>query len=63
MEECIAQCCKNKRCDIAFMLESDCYGVTCKTRQLCGTKPAKHVEKYKPRIAYLETDEDKDEGK
>lgn len=63
MNECIDRCCKRKQCDVAFMLGNDCYGVTCKTKQLCGTKPAKDVEKYRPRIAYLESDQGQKMGK
>ena len=53
MSHCISSCCQQKRCDVAFMLGNDCYGVKCKTKHLCGTTPAKHVKKYRPRLAYM----------
>ena len=62
MEECIGQCCKQTRCDVAFMLDNECYGVTCKSKQLCGTKPAKNIEKYKPKIAYLQLSQEPTKG-
>ncbi|XP_028405506.1 uncharacterized protein LOC114528113 isoform X2 [Dendronephthya gigantea] len=53
MSHCISFCCEQKHCDVAFMLGKDCYGVQCKTKHLCGTTPAKHVRKYRPRLAYM----------
>ena len=53
MSHCISSCCQQKHCDVAFMLGNDCYGVKCKTKHLCGTTPAKHVKKYRPRLAYM----------
>ena len=57
MGDCISSCCQQQhKCDVAFMLEDDCYGVKCKTKHLCGTTPAKHVKKYRPRLAYMHSD-------
>lgn len=56
MSQCISSCCQKKHCDVAFMLGNDCYGVMCKTKHLCVTTPAKHVKKYRPRLAYMHSD-------
>ena len=42
MKDCILHCCedKTKKCNLAFMLGTSCYSITCKTKELCDTIPA-----------------------
>jgi len=45
VRECIGHCCENKICEVALMINNDCYGVDCFTRELCQGIPlhSKHL--------------------
>ena len=51
--ECISYCCISKTCDAAFLLLNRCFLVTCKSKMLCQSVPAKNVE-FRPRVIYIE---------
>jgi len=51
--ECISQCCFSKTCDAAFLLSNRCFLVTCRSKTLCQSVPAKNV-KFRPRVIYIE---------
>ena len=51
--ECISHCCVSKTCDAAFLLSNRCFLVTCKSKVLCQSVPAKNVE-LRPRVIYIE---------
>ena len=50
-------------CDVAFMLEGECYGVSCVNDSLCETRPARNPARYNPKIAYVYHDKKKDQGR
>ena len=41
MPQCVSQCCKMKGCDVAFMVNKDCYSVLCKSLESCVPKKNK----------------------
>lgn len=51
--ECISQCCISKTCDAVFLLLNRCFLVTCKSKMLCQSIPAKNIE-FRPRVIYIE---------
>ena len=51
--ECISQCCLSKTCDAAFLLLNRCFLVTCKSRTLCDSVPAKTLT-FRPRVIYMQ---------
>ncbi len=54
--ECMSFCCDSKDCDLAFMIDSDCYGVKCKDPSNCKTRTARPT-KYRPMIAFKKSTE------
>lgn len=52
MQECIGKTCELGRGDLAFMLGSYCYSVSCSSGRVCQTIPAQ-PSKFYPRIAFL----------
>lgn len=56
IEECMGYCCESKECDLAFMIDKDCYGVKCKDPSNCKTRPARPT-KYRPIIAFKKSSE------
>lgn len=50
MEMCMQFCCKKSRCDLAFMIEDDCYSVACSAKDKCEPRKARPTHFY-PRIA------------
>lgn len=52
MQECIGKTCELGRGDLAFMLGSYCYSVSCSSDRVCQTIPAQ-PSKFYPRIAFL----------
>ena len=53
MSICTQRCCIKDACDVAFMLEGECYGVTCVNDSLCETRPARNPARYNPKIVYV----------
>ena len=51
--ECISQCCFSKTCDAAFLLLNRCFLVTCKSKRLCESVPAKTLT-FRPRVIYMQ---------
>ena len=51
--ECISQCCLAKTCDAVVLLLNRCFLVTCKTRKLCDSVPAKTLT-FRPRVIYMQ---------
>lgn len=52
MDECQDICCKDKKCQVAFMLGKTCYSVTCKNKDLCEHTKAPPTD-YNPQLAYV----------
>ena len=52
MQECLRICCIAKSCDLAFMLGSHCFSVSCKTQALCEVVTARS-SMYNPEVAYI----------
>lgn len=63
MSVCTQRCCIKDACDVAFMLEGECYGVTCVNDSLCETRPARNPARYSPKIVYVHRDKKKDKGR
>ncbi|KAJ7382468.1 hypothetical protein OS493_034629 [Desmophyllum pertusum] len=51
--ECISQCCVSETCDAAFLLSNRCFLVSCKSKPLCESVPAKNLA-FRPRVIYIE---------
>ncbi|XP_022798423.1 uncharacterized protein LOC111336565 isoform X1 [Stylophora pistillata] len=60
MSICTQRCCMKNACDVAFMLENECYGVSCLNESLCESRPARNPARYNPRIVYVYHDKKKD---
>ena len=60
---CVQRCCNNQSCDVAFLLENECYGVSCLNDKLCETRRARNPQRYNPEIAYVYHGKAKDKGK
>ena len=52
-DQCKQKCCENGRCNIAFKIQDDCYGVACYSRQSCRTRPAKNANVFTPEMALM----------
>ena len=52
-DQCKQKCCDNERCNIAFKIQDDCYGVACYSRQSCRTRPAKNANVFTPEMALM----------
>lgn len=52
MEQCQDICCKDKKCNVAFMLDKTCYSVTCKNKDLCQHTKAPPTD-FNPQLSYL----------
>ncbi len=56
MSACVRLCCGDKNCDAAFMLETNCYAVTCLEEDLCTPVHAKKsgaLISLNPKISYI----------
>ena len=51
--ECISHCCVSNSCDAAFLLSNRCFLVSCKSKTLCQSVPAKNLA-FRPRVVYIE---------
>lgn len=58
MEDCKARCCQDKKCNIAFKIQSDCYGVRCYSKDSCRTRLAKNSNLFMPMLTMLRPIED-----
>lgn len=52
ISQCISACGRQPDCDLAFMLGTQCYAVSCKSELLCSTKPA-YSAFYNPAIVFV----------
>ena len=52
ISQCISACGRQPDCDVAFMLGTQCYAVSCHTKTLCLTKPA-YSAFYNPVIVFV----------
>ena len=52
MDHCIEMCCSNKRCDLAILENSECYGVDCK-HQKCLLAPVMKPSAEESNVALL----------
>jgi len=52
-DECKQKCCHDSRCNIAFKIQEDCYGVQCFSRESCRTRPAKNSNIFTPEMALM----------
>ena len=53
---CIRLCCGRKDCDVALMLEANCYAVNCYNEDLCQTVLARKsglLTNLSPRLSYI----------
>ena len=62
MSICSERCCLKDTCDVAFMLEGECYGVSCVNESMCETRPARNPSRYNPKVAYIHHEKAKDKG-
>lgn len=51
MPGCMAKCCEDKKCDIAYYVDSKCYAVKCTTKDAC--KPIAVGDKPKNKIPLI----------
>ena len=35
MKDCLGKCCSANKCDLAYLIDSDCYAVKCFSPELC----------------------------
>ena len=56
MSTCIRMCCGRKDCDVAFMLEANCYAVNCYNEDLCQPVLARKsglLTNLSPKLSYI----------
>ena len=56
MTSCIRMCCGKKKCDVAMMLERNCYAVHCYNDMLCKPVRARHsglLANLNPKLSYI----------
>ena len=63
MRQCVNLCCKDKQCNVAFMVDTTCYTVSCYTFEKCVMVPASKTAKLTSLLAYVikKTDIDRKE--
>ena len=42
MDECVGHCCGSKKCDVAFMVNNNCYLVKCHNAESCVVKQSEN---------------------
>lgn len=52
MDECQDICCRDEKCNVAFMLGKTCYSVACKSKELCEHSKAPPTD-YNPQLSYV----------
>eukprot|EP00112_Aurelia_sp_Birch-Aquarium-sp1_P018965 Seg4600.1 transcript_id=Seg4600.1/GoldUCD/mRNA.D3Y31 product="hypothetical protein" protein_id=Seg4600.1/GoldUCD/D3Y31 len=52
MRQCVAQCCRIQGCDVAFMVNRECYSVLCKSLDSCAPKQ-NEMESMHTLVAYV----------
>lgn len=52
IEECKAFCCAEDTCNVAFLIRTNCFLVSCKDYDSCKVKPA-ISDYYRPKLAYV----------
>ena len=52
IDQCIRHCCHDDKCDVAFMIQGNCYAVQCADIEGCQVKRAK-PSAYNPTVAYV----------
>lgn len=64
MEDCASICCRNRSCDLAYMVGNNCYSVHCFSKELCQVQTASPLA-LNPTIAYVlrYKGSNKDQGK
>ena len=53
MRQCVDLCCKDKLCDVSFMVGTTCYTVSCYTLEKCQMIPASKKAKLTSQLAYV----------
>ena len=52
LTECVDICCRSKACDVAFMLRSNCFSVSCYGEKVCEAVRARSSS-YNPKLVYI----------
>jgi len=58
MKTCVHLCCAKSRCDLAIVLNDQCFALSCYTPSLCEMTKA-FSKAYRPTLAYILKNEDK----
>ncbi|XP_057304779.1 uncharacterized protein LOC130641823 isoform X2 [Hydractinia symbiolongicarpus] len=53
MRQCVDLCCKDKLCDVSFMVEKTCYTVSCYSFEKCQMIPASRQATLPSQLAYV----------
>lgn len=52
VEDCIEKCCREKTCEVAFLVDNKCHSVECYGDELCQSVPVED-EKFSPTVVYM----------
>lgn len=52
IEDCIENCCGEKTCEVAFMVDNKCHSVECYGDELCQSLPVEDG-KFSPTVVYM----------
>lgn len=52
VEDCIEKCCREKTCEVAFLVDSKCHSIECYGDELCQTFPVED-ETFSPTVVYM----------
>eukprot|EP00794_Sanderia_malayensis_P017447 gene17447-19192_t len=53
MRMCVDLCCKDKKCDVAFMVGKTCYTISCSSFDFCQMVPSKKGPNISTQLAYV----------
>ena len=52
VEDCIEKCCREKNCEVAFLVDNKCHSVECYGDELCQSVPLED-ETFSPTVVYM----------
>ena len=52
VEDCIEKCCREKTCEVAFLVDKKCHSVECYGDELCQSVPVED-ETFSPTVVYM----------
>ena len=61
MHVCVKRCCHTHACDVALMVDGNCFGVACYSKALCESVPVPHPHYIQSQLAFMNKANPRDE--